>query len=457
MRWSVCFDEKKQENPHGKNRCKKVDRVIKKYAFNTVLVFISLVIAVLALEGMLRWTGYKTPNCFLPYRHYYCVADDGEAGYDILKNFPITEAHIEGDYYYEFWSNELCCYDVPYNGEKKYVLLVGDSFTHMYAPFKDKWGTVLEKALGYRVLKCGVTGYGTRQELKKAEKIISQLQVPPQLIVVGYFMNDMVDDYRCRKYATVNGFLVNTEEVIDFKKLTLRERDRQELDRGVEEFFTLDSARDPFVKRTDRWLQRNSALYKKIKIPLINALSTPENPARFLKNTRIDVSTPVPLPPPYPFLEVFWPEREYPWLKKAWGRNFENLRAFKKLAEKHRAKLLVVIIPAKEQVYPFLIANRYKWVDLKKPNRILKNFFQKEQISYIDLLPLLKKYARREPKKLLDPESDLYWRLDAHWNKKGNHLAGLMVARNILAKNFLDVHDSDKRLSTVEKQLDNFK
>ena len=69
-----------------------------------------------------------------------------------------------------------------------YILLVGDSFTHSYAPFPDKWGTRIEKLLHYRVLKCGVTGYGTKQEWLKAAEIISKGPPPAPAHHRGLFL-----------------------------------------------------------------------------------------------------------------------------------------------------------------------------------------------------------------------------------------------------------------------------
>ena len=109
---------------------------------------------------------------------------------------------------YDIWSNELGCFDEPYRGEKDVILLVGDSFTHSYAPFADKWGTRLEKLLHYRVLKCGVNGYGTRQELLKAQEIIARIHRSPRLIIVGYFWNDLLDDSAFPSLTAVDGYLV---------------------------------------------------------------------------------------------------------------------------------------------------------------------------------------------------------------------------------------------------------
>ncbi|OFW52519.1 MAG: hypothetical protein A2163_08210 [Actinobacteria bacterium RBG_13_35_12] len=44
-----------------------------------------------------------------------------------------------------------------------------------------------------------------------------------------------------------------------------------------------------------------------------------------------------------------------------------------------------------------------------------------------------------------------------HWNIKGNHLVGLIVAKDILEKKLLDVPDREQKLNTIEKSLSEFK
>ena len=134
-------------------------------------------------------------------------------GFDIKPNVKGIPLSVDNRVEYRIWSNELGCFDEPYHGEKNYILLVGDSFTHAYAPFPDKWGTRIEKLLHYRVLKGGVTGYGTYQELLKAKEIIAKVKNRPQLIIVGYFWNDLSDDYSFPDLTVVDGFLVESPNI----------------------------------------------------------------------------------------------------------------------------------------------------------------------------------------------------------------------------------------------------
>jgi hypothetical protein len=114
----------------------------------------------------------------------------------------------------------------------------------------------------------------------------------------------------------------------------------------------------------------------------------------------------------------------------------------------------VVLIPTNTQVYPFLTGGRQ--IDLERPNRILGGFLQKEQIRYLDLLPSFRKYADETPRKRLDSKKDLYWRSNSHFSIKGERLAGLLVSREILKDNLVQVADRDRRLKEIEEKLNNF-
>ena len=182
----------------------------------TLLIFTCLILLAV-LEVVLRLVAYETaPSAPLEYRYY--LKPELQAGFDIQENFPKTTARVEDHYYYDFWSNELGCFDKPYNGEKDYVLLVGDSFTHMFASYEDKCGTIVENLLDVRVLKCGVVGYGTKQEYIKAQKIISKVKHPPELIIIGYFINDLTDDYVFPGITVSGGLMISTYQVSDLAR-----------------------------------------------------------------------------------------------------------------------------------------------------------------------------------------------------------------------------------------------
>jgi hypothetical protein len=92
-------------------------------------------------------------------------------------------------------------------------------------------------------------------------------------------------------------------------------------------------------------------------------------------------------------------------------------------------------------------------MDWEYPNRRLREFFEREGIIFLDLLPELKKYAVPKAKLELDPREDFYWPHDGHFNVKGNRLAALLISRHILERAFIDVLDKGGKLSDINQLL----
>jgi hypothetical protein len=92
---------------------------------------------------------------------------------------------------------------------------------------------------------------------------------------------------------------------------------------------------------------------------------------------------------------------------------------------RRRSQLVVVLVAAPEQVYPqaweaTLAANpamqNINW-DLDAPNRRLAEFLEKQNIPYLDLLPVFRAAAAQ-------PDSPhLHFRHDQHWTEAGHQLA----------------------------------
>jgi len=429
---------------------------IKKCAINVGLVVFGILLALSIVEGFLRIIDYKKSIGARQMRYYFMP--DSAAGFDIAYNCPERRVHHEGNYYYKIWSNELGCLDKPYVNENNYVLLVGDSFTHHFGAFENKWGTLVEDFIGTRVLKCGVAGYGTKQELIKAEKIIAKVKKPPKLIVLGYFMNDLDDDYRFPPFICIDGFLVEKRKIIDYKNGIIEEKDSSYLDRRAKKYaekvtcskYDECSACSSFFKKVKCWITEEALVSHKIE----SIASQIKSSIRTLKGkfSKDEIKGELPLELD---MLAFYPLKDFPWLQNAWERNLENLRSFKKLAEDNNAELLVVIIPAKEQVYTYTVKN--KKIDLEQPNKFLRSFFEKEKIHYIDLLIPFRKYADKKEKQWMDPEKDLYMRLDKHWSKKGDMLTGLLVSKFIIENNLVGIDSKNsEKINIIREKLKSF-
>jgi GDSL-like Lipase/Acylhydrolase family len=391
---------------------------IKRVAVNLGLMVLSLALILLAIEIALRFTPYASMIAKDKKLRYY-YRNDAVKGYDISPNVKKMRTSTDNNAFeYDIWSNELACFDKPYHGEQHYVLLVGDSFTHQFAPFEDMWGTQIENLLGRRVLKCGVSGYGTNQEYHKAQEVMAQTGNNPGLIIVGYCLNDLDSDIWGNNLTVHQGFLVGRSKDLE-QRFARWQR------------FNLPDYPLSFFEMIQYTLDRHSIL-----VNMVNRIHSFSEKHSYLS--------------PLEWTTFADPEAK----QNQWRRHLENLKMFKKLAAQHHANLLIVLIPLNIQVYPGLI----DWgaIDPERPNQVLRRFLTQEGIPYIDLLPLFRTYADQKSRKFLDSGKDLYWRANSHFNIRGNHLAGLLVSRYMLENNLIEVQDKPRRLAIINHKLKSF-
>jgi hypothetical protein len=305
----------------------------------------------------------------------------------------------------------------------------------MYAPFENKWGTRIERLLDYRVLKCGVSGYGTKQEYLKAKEIISKIKNKPQLIIVGYFWNNLSHDYLFPDMMVIDGFLVGTEK--------FKTRKSKPANPGEEEprYTWWDKLTGAYPLKVTELLQYYLETHF-VLIDLINEACAKYFPPKFSS------------PGPGDFAFLAFHQEHLGKNPGIWENHLENLRLFKKLAQDNQAELLIVIIPTNTQVYPFLAD--WRNIDLEGPNKILHKFLDEEKTHYLDLLPHFRKYADLRPRSALSSGKDLYWRNNSHFSLKGEDLTALLVAEYILKNNLVQVPDREKKLRNLEERLKTF-
>lgn len=430
---------------------------ILRWLANVTLCVASILVTIAVVEASLRHSHYGKQfrqfesDGFFP--RYYHVPDSIN-GYDIAPNFPPTNL-IHHDYIdifgnpYTISSNDLGCRDRRLAREDSYALLLGDSFTWANVPLEQAFGTLVEQLIGMRVLNCGVSGYGTRHEHYKLKKVLNQAGAP-KLIIVGYFIgNDLIDDYVYPEYTVLDGYLTTKTAIA---KRTDRKAERvtytdQELMDKIKQRHPKPSA--SLLSQSKDFLTKHLVIYNVLKNStqvreLVSHLGLAEPPKHPISN----INAPRMSESRY----IFHSLDQYPWLGDAWKTHLDSLRQFKQSAEDINAKLLVVMIPTREQVYDYLRPS-VGMEDWELPNRRLTEFFEKQGINVLDLLPEFRRYANPKPKLELDSVEDLYWSHDFHWNIKGNQLAGLLISHYLLEHRFGELRDKDKRLSDIKQRL----
>jgi hypothetical protein len=426
-------------------------QVMKRILQNGSLALLSIAVALLILEGILRLTPYgrmigEDP---LPPRTYY--RSDALAGIDIRKNAEKRTYRIK-ECEFAIWGNELGCFDEPYRGEDPFILLVGDSFSWGYVPLEQNWGKGVERQTGLRVLTCGVPGYGTKGEFLKARQVIQRAGRKPQLLIVGHFINDPIDDYLHPRCRVVEGYPLEAKGIGEFSTGTIREKTEDTLREELENWLRYgvsERPRHPKWKRIKRFLNEHSMSYRLLQPPL-SAFLEKTTLAKGLRETLVDQPSQALQYADLPFLA----ETTHPWLAKAWQDHFEQLRSLRSWTEANGIGLLVVLIPMREQVYGFLPGAAAWGCD--GPTRRVRDFLERENIPHVDLLPVFRRHADQNPRRFLDPQKDLYWSLDGHWSPKGNRLAGLTVAAHLVERRLVTVRDEADRLRAIRQALESF-
>jgi hypothetical protein len=423
---------------------------LKQIFLKILLSFFSIIITLVLVEIFLRFTPYNShfmnPLKSTLYRGFF-VSDD-KTGIDLPENMP-KKSFWGFDGEFVSWTNEIGIFDKPYNGEKEYILLVGDSFTWGYTPFERKFGTIIEKKLGIRVLKAGVSGYGTKTEMIKAEKVIKKVNgVTPKLIIVGYYSgNDFLDDYYFPRYSVVDGYMVSTYKRVDKNNYKIEKRSLEEIReiiKNMEVYNMENKPRYPKFQKVKVWLKKHSILYNIMR-----------NRGLF-RNTGEQIG--IVEKPQYVEVSSYTPMDKFPWLKKIWTNHLQNIKQFKEISEKkYNSKFLVVLIPDIKQVYDFLKTDSN--YDYNNPNKILKTFFQKNKIAYLDLTSIIRDYADQNKKSRIkfNPDRDFYWVEDSHLSPYGNEFIGKIISKYIIENNLIKVKDGKLKLNELNIEISNSK
>lgn len=349
---------------------------------------------------------------------------DEELGWMLQENFPSFTHTLAEGFSYRAWSNEFGCFDVPYRGEEEYIFLVGDSFLQQYSGVEGKVGSVIEGVLQKRVLKCGVAAYGTRQEGILTERIIKKIGISPQLIIVGCYINDFWDD---SLYPNFPFFPFSAHTA--FKgKLSYKAKE---------------------------WLIYHSHFYRFVAPRIRPAIAKAPLLEKALLRIGILTKGGEGKGTWHEFFQRY--ELAYkgdPALKEGWQKHLASIKYFKDFSDQSGSRLLFVLIPAKVQVYDFLLpksAEQEESFDMQ-PQEVLANVFEEYRISVFDLLPYFRSYANATEHQL-DYKNDLYFNNDDHWSPRGQYLAGLLISRHILENNILPIEDKRGKLEKIENEL----
>jgi hypothetical protein len=364
---------------------------IKNTCLNVLILLIMTVICLGLAEGVLRFTSFNSllvnanPNQFEGNQSRFYHRAVSDRGYDILPGAP-KQLHIFGDSQTTIWSNELGCFDRPYQVGEEHILLLGDSFTWGYSEYDEKFGSRLEADLKLRVLKCGVSGYGTRQEYLKMLEVVQLTGKKPAAIVLMYFLeNDFIDDTLFPQRTIIDGFRLDQVKMDENGNRV--EIPTQQLQSKLNNFLKTGNpeGKTDLGSRFKNFINRHSILYILGKQFVKKALAKPVK----LQAGHFDLKS---------------SEAEPVWFSKAWDSHEKNLKAFKLKTSEWKVPFYLVYFSGKD----------IEWSKFTKAR--LENWISKEKVDALDLDSVFKNYGAQKD------ISELYWKIDAHWSPTGNKI-----------------------------------
>lgn len=255
----------------------------------------------------------------------------------------------------------------------------------------------------FEVLNFGVGGYG----LDDSELIIKEEvhKFQPDYVVLCFFNgNDFRDTYLgVDKYKIENGTLSWDDRIISEK---------------VPAEFRLhpETRIRPSIRSRLQALLNHLALYRiSNQLPYLWASHSkigPRDRATFLHELTVDNH----------FTSFsFWSAAQFPSVaQKAVDVSLATLDRINNYLVEINAQLVIVAIPYEEQVYVDI--KRGPNYDLNLPQLYVEKYARDHNVPYLDLLPQLREYVRRE-------RAAIYVEGDIHFNNLGHKVVGDLIAQ----------------------------
>ena len=396
---------------------------------NMGLVVASVVVFLIIVEGVLT---FISPE-IIPIGSEGLYQSDPAVGYIPAPFYEGRVRTSEVDYSIKINSQSMRDVEHTINkqGGVKRILGLGDSFTFgCSVDYEYAYLTQLEKKLNnngnkIEIIKAGVGGYGTDNEYYYL--VNYGLKYKPDIVLVGFFVGNDVRDTMLGfyKYNTANStvkwdaaflYKYNTiNGITEWNKTILRSHGITKDTEKKKPSSVFKSSLLTLLPHSTRFF------YEKYKIIKNKFFSLGEGSQIFNSQTNLTIL----------HYETFYKKKYTDEVERGWNETFDFLIRMKNLTEANNSSLVVVIIPVREQVHKEdweLRKTEYglneKDFDLEKPQKKLINFCERNNVSYIDLLPKFKENAMNG--------TLLYYKGDVHWNEKGHEIAADIIAENLL-------------------------
>lgn len=255
-------------------------------------------------------------------------------------------------------------------GKQVYAVAVGDSFTFGHKVDREHvWTERLEKSIGAGVVNMGLSGGAPTQYLRNFE--VHGEPLAPKLVIMTTFVNDWLDEACFQTWWAQRQVLGGQ---VDFPRSNA----------------IYDAVRKNGYRLPDRWEQPD--LGGSVDVEIDGELYQFDASAYAAQDTRS------------PTIEM--------------GKRHEEqaILALKARASAIGAKLVVVVIPAKEHVYHARVAAAIPYAQRMRPDTFcteIGTWCRKHDITCLDMLPNLTAHAEAGGKP--------YFPRDGHFREEGNH------------------------------------
>jgi lysophospholipase L1-like esterase len=357
---------------------------------NFILVIVSIVVIILLLEFIFR--------VFLPQVTYYETKKSSPAIWQRSDYLPETfksnakDTHrgIYGDFNVtiEINSYGLRDYERSIASNLTRVLVLGDSMTFGYGvEMNETYSKYLERmtnknSIKYQVFNAGGTSGDSPGTYYLYLKNYGIQKFKPRVVIIGFYYNDLSDPKRYEILQDESGLPLKIKSTYHY----IDDDGKVRITKS-----TLPILKYEVGDRIYTFLLKNSHFFS------------------FVKKIVTDIFFVI-------FRDRFYDIDLNPEIKNYWDFNKKMLLAINDLAIKNNAKLIIIIIPERKQVndrlweqYSIIIGEEK--LDRTKPNDIVKEFGEQNNITVIDLYDTFHEKNKKMP---------LYLRVDGHINPQGH-------------------------------------
>jgi len=276
------------------------------------------------------------------------------------------------------------------------AVVIGDSFTFCFTEYEDCWVTQLEQNTGMGLVNLGQPATGTHSHYL----ILDGYGKPyaPPLVIWQFFGNDFNDDYGLLSYR-------DEIETLDGDVLANAEANTQSID----------------TDGIDGWLRTNSVAFSILEVTLTGSRGG-VNPADHQFNERYEVTLEngqrLGFGQPYEPLAL---DMARPANQAGRDASLESFQNAVDLTESWGGKMVVLIVPTREEVYESVTAD-YLGDDLDK--------IKSARLAMLDMckeLNLLCYDVLSDLQTSADQGESLYYYDDMHFNPNGNRILADLV------------------------------